>query len=83
MVAHGISALAAESVDDDGAGSLACGRVKGHVSLLNVEGAADDVKGIAESEVDLAASGIKRELVLGMKSCGCEGDQERAMKEIA
>ena len=83
MVAHGVSALAAESVDDDGAGSLAGGRVEDHVSLLHVEGAVDNVKGIAECEVDLAASGVKRELVLGMKSCGCEGDQECDLKEIA
>jgi hypothetical protein len=80
MVAHGAAALAAQCVDDDGAAGLAGGGVEGYVSLLKVEGAVDDVKCVAESEVDLAAGGIDRELVLGVESCGCEGDQEYASK---
>ena len=80
MVARGASALAAECVDDDGAGGFSGGGVERDISLLNVEGAVDDVQGIAESEVDLAAGGVERELVLGVEGCGCKGDQERALK---
>jgi len=44
VVAHGVSALAAESVDDDGAGGFAGGGIEGDFSLLDVEGDVDDVE---------------------------------------
>jgi hypothetical protein len=72
--------LAAECVDDDGSGSLAGGGVEGYVSLLKVEGAVDDVKRVAESEMDLAAGGIDREFVLGVEGGGGKDDQEYASK---
>ena len=59
MVAHGTAALATEWVDDDGAGDVAGGGVESYVSLLNVEGAVDDVQCVGESEVNLAAGGVE------------------------
>jgi len=59
MVAHGTAALATECVDDYGTGGVAGGWVESYVSLLNMEGAVDDVEGVAESEVNLAAGGVE------------------------
>ena len=61
---HGVAALAAEGVDDDGAGGFAGGGIEGDLSLLDVEGAVDGVEGVGEGEVDFAAGGVEGEFVL-------------------
>ena len=74
-VADGVAALAAEGVDDDGAGGFAGGGIEGDFSLLDVEGAANGVEGVGEGEVDFAAGGVEGELarrgsVLRVQDCG-------------
>lgn len=83
VVAHGVAALAAEGVDDDGARGFAGGGVEGDVSLLDVEGAVNDVEGVGEGEVDFAAGGVEGEFVLSVEGCcgGCQ--QECGSQEFA
>ena len=59
VVSDGVAALATESVDEDGAVGFAGGGIEDYFSLLDVEGAANGVKGVGEGEVDFAAVGVE------------------------
>jgi hypothetical protein len=88
VVADGVAGFAAEDVDEDGAGGVTGGGIEGDVSLLDVEGAVNDVEGVGEGEVDFAAVGVQGELVLSLvlsvQDCGGGGDQQEGVaKEVS
>ena len=84
VIADGVAALAAEGVDDDGAGGFAGSEVEGDLSLLDVEGALDGVEAVGEGEVDFAVGGVEGEFLLGLESSGGGGDEkERSAKKVA
>jgi hypothetical protein len=83
VVAGGVAALAAEGVDDDGAGGFAGGGVEGDLALLDVEGAVDGVDGVAEGEVDFAVGGVEGEDLLGVEEWGCGYEEEEGVAKEA
>ncbi len=85
VVAGRVAALAAEGVDDDGAGGLAGGGIEVDISLLDIEGAVHNVEDVTQGKVHFAVGGVERELFLCMesRSRGGSDEQECIPKEIA
>ena len=75
--------MAAESVDDDGAGGFAGGGIEGDFSLLDVEGAVDDVESVGQGEADFAAGSVDGKLILGVEGCRGGGQEECGSQEFA